>query len=261
MSINSIFRGLVSVRSKSSNAFAADWGAYFGMTLGIAIVNIVRAVTIPIAILTVFAFVPRRVMSRSVERFIVWFSFGQLPVLLVFTFVTLLLDKRYAVGFALVLDICLAFLLAQAIRDWPHKTGARIFLPIAAFMLVGTWAYSVPQPSKLGYLRDSGYWVGNEVPKNARVLTNDVRIAYYSGRAYGDSVRVWSDELNEPLSNAQLAPFSYFVLRAGNATDLPAAIVKLSDTQLVRSFAGKDGSYVFVYKRKQEAPANGQQKK
>jgi hypothetical protein len=237
------------------------WGAYFGMTLGIAVVNIVRAVTIPIAILTVFAFVPKRAMPRSVERFTVWFSFGQLPVLLVFTFVFLLLDKRYAVGFAIVLDICLAFLLSETLRDWPHKMRARIFLTIAAFVLVGTWAYNIPRPSKLGYLRDSGYWVGREVPKSARVLTNDGRIAYYSGRSYGDSIRVWSYGFEEPLSDAQLATFSYFVLRGGDVADLPAAIVKLSDAQLVRSFAGKDGNRVFVYKRTQEPSASGQQKK
>ena len=50
------------------------WSAYVGMFLGIATVNIVRAVTIPLAILTVFAFFPKRLMPRSVTEFILWFA-------------------------------------------------------------------------------------------------------------------------------------------------------------------------------------------
>ena len=51
------------------NGGGNEWGAYIGMVLGIAFVNIMRALTIPLAILTVFAFVPRPVMPRAASRF------------------------------------------------------------------------------------------------------------------------------------------------------------------------------------------------
>ncbi len=225
------------------------WGAYIGMTIGIAFVNIVRAITVPLAILTTFAFFPRRLMPRSVNEFVVWFAFGQLPILLLFTFWTLLLDKRYAAAMALVLDIPLAFLLAEAIRRWRAELAARIFLPIAALTLVVTWGFSVPRPSKLGYLQEAGRWIAQEVPASAKVLTNDFRISYFSRRPYGESMRLWAVGFTETPTDQQLAGYDYFVLQVEGADRLPPAIEKLSDKQVVRTFPGKDGASVVVLRR------------
>lgn len=61
----------------------------------------------------------------------------------------------------------------------------------------------------------------------------------------GSSVR--SNGFEQPLSDAQLATFSYFCLRVGDVADLPTAIVKLSDTQLfVRSPATANFTSFFL---------------
>jgi hypothetical protein len=228
------------------------WGAYFGMTLGIVIVNVVRAVTIPLAILAVFAFFPKRIMPRFVDGFVLWFTFGQLPVLLVFAFIMLFLDKRYAAGMALVLDIPLAFLLAEAIRQWRHESAARFFLPIMAVTLVVVWAFSIQQPSKLAYLKETGEWISHELPSNVRILTDDSRIAYFSGRPYGDTMRLWqwTYSFNAPPTDAQLNGFDYFILKAKDIDSLPLTVRNFSAKQLVHSFPGKDGDTVFVYARR-----------
>jgi hypothetical protein len=234
-----------------------SWGAYVGMTLGIATVNIVRAITIPLAILTVFAFFPKRLMPRAVNGFVLWFAFGQLPLLLAFTFVSLLLDKRYAVGMALVLDIPLAFLLAEAIRQWRLGSVARFFLPVVAVVLVAVWAFSLPRPSQLAYLKEAGQWIGQEAPSNAKIITNDARIAYFSGRPYGETMRMWAYGFNAPPTDAELAEFDYLILQARDENDLPAAIVNLPGKQLVRSFPGKDGKNIFAYVRNRTADTEG----
>lgn len=226
-----------------------SWGAYVGMTIGIATVNIVRAITIPLAILTVFAFYPKRLMPRVVNSFVLWFAFGQLPLLLVFTFVSLLLDRRYAVGMALVLDVPLAFLLANAIRQWRPGSVARFFLPVMAVVLVAVWAFSLPRPSQLAYLKDAGQWISQEAPSNAKIITNDARIAYFSGRPYGQTMRVWAYGFGAPPNDAELAEFDYLILQAKDENDLPAAVINLPGKQLVRSFPGKDGENIFVYVR------------
>jgi hypothetical protein len=234
------------------------WGAYVGMTLGIATVNIVRAITIPLAILTVFAFFPKRLMPRSVNGFVLWFAFGQLPVLLVFTFVMLLLDKRYAVALALVLDIPLAFLLAETIRQWRPGSAARIFLPATAIVLIAVATFAFPRSSKLGYLKEAGQWIGREMPSNARILTNDSRIAYFSGRPYGEAVRTWAYGWNAAPTDAELADFDCFAFKVEKASDLPAAVANVPDKKLVQTFAGKDGENVFVYVHEHvAAPAGG----
>ncbi len=233
------------------------WGAYIGMVLGIAVVNIVRAITIPLAILTTFAFYPRRLMPRSVSEFVLWFAFGQLPVLLLFTFWTLLLDKRYAAAMALVLDIPLAFLLAEAVRRWRSEVAARIFLPIAAVTLVVTWGFSVPRPSKLGYLKEAGRWIAHEVPATAKVLTNDFRVSYFSRRPYGESMGLWAPGFREAPTDQQLATYDYFVLQVEGADKLPPAIASLPDKELVRTFPGKDGASVIVLRRNRPGAAIG----
>jgi hypothetical protein len=225
-----------------------SWGAYVGMTLGIATVNIVREITIPLAILTVFAFFPKPLMPRSVNGFVLWFAFGQLPLLLVFTFVMLFLTNRYAAGIALVLDVPLAFLLAETIRQWRLGSGARFFLPVTAIVLVVVAAFGLPRPSKLGYLKEAGRWIGQHVPNNARIIANDARIGYFSGRTYGEAIRLWWPGREKP-TDAELAKLDYFAIKAKDADNLPAFVANLPGKELVRSFAGKDGESVFIYAR------------
>jgi hypothetical protein len=227
-----------------------SWGAYVGMTLGIATVNIVRAVTIPLAILTSFAFFPRRLMARPVNAFVLWFAFGQLPMLLLFTFVALFLDRRYATGLALVLNVALAFLLAEAVRLWQREKSARWLLPVVATSLLATWAFAVPRPTKLGYLKQAGQWVGRDLPATAAVLTNDMRIAYFSGRPYGGSVSIWTSGRFLTANEMDLSQFDYFVLQVESGTSVPAQVRSVSDEAPVRTFPGADGGEVVVYLRK-----------
>lgn len=233
-----------------------EWGAYIGMVLGIVVVNVVRSLSIPLAILTVFAFIPRPVMPRATSRFVLWFALGQLPMLFVLAFVMLFLDKRYAVGMVIVIDIALAFLMAEAIRRWRSDRLARIFTPIAAATLIGVFAFAVPKPSKLGYLKEAGLWIGQELPLSATIATNDSRIAYFSGRPY-DQVRIWTYGPKTPPTDAEVAKFDYFAFDVAGANDLPPKLANLSAKDLVHSFPGGGGRTVFIYRQIRPAAATG----
>lgn len=225
-----------------------EWGAYIGLVLGIVLVNVVRSLTIPLAILTVFAFFPKPVMSRLASRFVLWFALSQLPILFVLTFVMLYLDKRYAVGTILVIDIALAFLLAEVIRRCRSDLLARIFTPIAAATLIAVFAFAIPKPSKLDYLMEAGQYVGQELPSSATIVTNDTRIAYFSGRPF-DKVRVWNYKSNTPPTDAEMAVFDYFAFDVNNSGELPPKVSDLPTKELVRSFPGKNGRAVLIYRQ------------
>jgi hypothetical protein len=224
------------------------------MVLGIVVVNVVRSLTIPLAILTVFAFVPKPVMPRATSRFVLWFALGQLPMLFVLAFVMLFLDKRYAVGMALVIDISLAFLMAEAIRQWRSDLLARVFTPIAAATLIGVFAFAVPKPSKLGYLKEAGQWIGQELPQRATIVTNDARIAYFSGRPY-DQMRIRTYGPKSPPTDAEIAAFDYFAFAVANASELPPKIADLPAKELVHSFNSTDGHMVLIYRQVRPATA------
>jgi hypothetical protein len=225
-----------------------EWGAYIGIVLGIMVVNIVRALTIPLAILTIFAFYPRRVVPPAASRFMLWFALAQLPVLFVLTFVMLFLDKRYVAGMTLVFDIALAFLMAEAIRRFRSDMLARFFTPVAAAVLIGVFLFAVPKPTKLGYLKDAGQWIGHALPRPATIVTNDGRIAYFSGRPY-DEIRNWTYGPKTPPTDAEIAGIDYFVFDVADPGELPPKIADLAAKELVRSFPGQDGRTVLIYRQ------------
>jgi hypothetical protein len=171
-------------------------------------------------------------------------------MLILFTFVALFLDRRYATGLALVLNVALAFLLAETVRLWQHEKSARWLLPVLATSLIATWAFAVPRPTKLGYLKQAGEWVGRDVPASSAILTNDMRIAYFSGRPYGSSISVWTPGRLLATDKMDLSQFDYFVLQVESGSSLPAQVRSVSDEAPVRTFPGADGGEVVVYLRK-----------
>lgn len=232
-----------------------EWGAYVGMVLGIVVVNIVRSLTIPLTILVIFAYYPKRVMSQATNRFVLWFALAQLPMLFALAFVMLFLDKRYVAGLVIVVDIALAFLMAEAVRQWRSDLLARIFTPIAAATLIGVFAFAVPKPSNLGYLKEAGQWIGRELPRPASIITNDSRVAYFSGRPY-DEIRIWAYGPKTPPTDADMARYDYFVFDVAGPADLPARVADLSSKELVRSFPGTDRT-VLIYRQTRPTAASG----
>lgn len=216
------------------------WSAYVGMTIGIVAINVARAMSVPLALLAALSLRRAWRMPRPAAGFVGWFAVGQVLVLAVFTFVNMLLDKRYAVGLALLLDLALVFLLVRLKR--PAAIGV-------AVVLLAVWAVALPRPSKLDYLKTAGLWIGSDVAPADKVLTNDARIAYFSGRPYGATMRTWVYGFHVAPSAAELDAIDLFVLEARDPSELAPALQALPDKELVRTFEGRDGGRVFVYRR------------
>ena len=124
--------------------------AYVGITLAISAETIVRAVTIPIAILAVLAFWPRRLMPAFAASFVFWFAVWQLPLLLTFMVLTFFLDQRFAVMLTMLLTIPAAFTIGAAAAEWRERVpSARYLFPLAIVAVVMTWVVSVPRFTKL----------------------------------------------------------------------------------------------------------------
>jgi hypothetical protein len=178
--------------------------AYIGIVAAITVDSMLRAVTIPIAVLTVLAFTPRRVMPAFAGRFVGWFAWWQLPLLLTFMTFALFLDWRYAMGFALLAGIPAVFTLhAVAVAAQSGTWRDKLLLVAAIAAIVVPFALAVPKISNLAHLRDAGYWVRDKLPPETKVLTNEARIAYYSGRTYDGQIKVLElPRLKEGLANA-----------------------------------------------------------
>jgi hypothetical protein len=107
-------------------------------------------------------------------------------------------------GFALLAGIPAVFTLHAAATDAQSGGWRDKFLLIAAVAaVVIPFALAVPKISNLAHLRDAGYWVRDKLPPEKKVLTNEGRIAYYSGRTYDKQIKVLDlPRLKEGLANA-----------------------------------------------------------
>lgn len=111
--------------------------AYIGFSVAALVDALLRALTIPLAILALFAFAPRRLLSGFAARFILWFSGWQVVLLLAFVVLAFFLDWRFAMAFALVMTIPATFTVAEIAAQWRARIPAsRVLFPIALLAIV-----------------------------------------------------------------------------------------------------------------------------
>jgi hypothetical protein len=219
--------------------------AYVGITLAVAAETVIRAVTIPIAILAVVAFTPRRLMPDFAARFVLWFAGWQLPLLLAFMALTFFLDLRFAIMLTLLLTIPAAFTLSAAAVEWRQRVPrARYLFPVAVLAVVIPWAVNVPRLTKLEYLRDAGHWIGANTPAGAKILTNDARIAYFSGRAYNHDIvpRTIAETTDQDIRWAD-----YLAIEVDSGRT-PAVVTNDPQSRLVATISGSDGRRVLIFR-------------
>jgi 4-amino-4-deoxy-L-arabinose transferase-like glycosyltransferase len=218
--------------------------AYAGVVVSITLDVLLRALTIPIAVLAVLAFTPQRLLNDGTFRFVGWFALWQIPLLLIFMTFTMFLDWRYAMPFALMAGIPAVFTVDAIAKEWSSGIlRARYLLPVALAALILGFVLVFPGFSKLNYLREAGYWAKNQVPAGATILTNDNRIAYFSARPYESGVRLRTTDL---LADS-LKDTDYMLLSLDRGGDPPAFVNGLQ-SKLVGTFSGQGGQRVLAYK-------------
>lgn len=218
-------------------------GLSYGSTVAILTIDsCLRATTIPLAILALICFVPRRLTSPFATNFIAWFSAWQIPVLLAFTTSNLFLDWRYAMLLAFLFAIPASFTVCELSKDAKHGTANRrgVFLAAILAILI-PWLIALPRYTRLDHLKQAGIWIAGNLPKDAIVLVNDGRIAYYSGRAYETTITV------SKLADLDWPSSSYAVLDLKSA---PPDKLQANEKQgkLMNIIPGLDGHNVYIYR-------------
>jgi hypothetical protein len=218
--------------------------AYLGFSVAALVDAVLRAATIPLAILAVFAFTPRRLLSDFAARFVVWFCGSQLVLLLGFVLTSFFIDWRFAMLFALLMTIPAIFTVAEVAEEWRARLpGSRLLMPIVLLAVVVPWIVEFPRFSKLEHLRQAGQWIGSNVPAHAKVLTNDGRIAYFSGRAFPGEILLL---MVADTTDRAVREVDYVAVEA--ARNAPPAFV--TRDRLVATIDGANNRSVFIYKTK-----------
>lgn len=219
--------------------------AYIGFSIVALLDALLRALTIPLAILALFAFTPRRLLSGFAARFVLWFSGWQVALLLAFMLVAFFIDWRFAMAFALIMTIPAAFTVAEVATLARARLPAyRVLFPIVLLAVIVPWILDVPRSSKLDYLRDAGHWISRNLPPNAKVLTNDGRIAYFSGRAFQSEIllRPTAETTDRTIGEVDYVA----VVAARNAP--PPFVTQDLQSRMITTIDGADNRSVFIYK-------------
>lgn len=217
--------------------------AYAGIVWAITLDVLLRALTMPIAVLAIFAFLPRRLLPEFATRFVGWFAWWQLPLLLTFMAFALFLDWRYAMAFALVGGIPAVFALEAAAHN--ASFGGRrekLVLYAAVGAIVIPFMLAVPKVSNLSYMRDAGYWIRDELPVGTGILTNEGRLAYFSGRAYEREIRFRVTEgLKDSLPGAD-----YLLLHIHS--EVSPSMPGIDQAKIVATFKGEGDGRIVAYR-------------
>lgn len=114
--------------------------AFSGAILAISVDIFLRAVTLPIVALAALAFTPRRLLSNYTSNLVMWLVGWQLPILIVFLAISLVLDWRYAMSAALVLTIPAAFTVHEIEKRWrAGEKNYQLFFVAALLALIVPW--------------------------------------------------------------------------------------------------------------------------
>lgn len=223
------------------------WQAYVSIAVGLALIQIVRALTPVYALYGLFAFLPHRLLPARATLPVVWFAVGQLPMLILFTFINALLDWRWAMGFAL---IAMFATVACATASWRELLMARprafLVFPSIVVAFAIAWMLDIPQPSKLGHYKEAGDWVLKNVPAKARIWMNEPRIAYFADRNYHEVAGVAKILFLQQTDFEKRGDIDVFVfssMAAGRTLPLPA-LSRAAVT--VATFPGENGDFVQI---------------
>lgn len=216
--------------------------AIAGIILAITLDALLRALTIPIAVLSALAYWPRLVMPELAGKVVAWFAGWQIPLLLTFAVFSLFVDWRYAMAFSLMASIPAVFTLDAVAQDFATCFRAKVLLAMAVATVLVPSALAFPRYSKFGYLRDAGVWIRDQVPPAAKIVTNDGRIAYYSDRRYDHDITVRPTALlGQSLTGADYV--FVHVERVGQAIGS-----NMEHARLVGTFSGSSGGQVLAYR-------------
>jgi hypothetical protein len=223
-----------------------EWVSYLSLTIGITVYGVLRALTWPLALLAALAFVPRRLIPDYPARLVLWFAGWQIPVLLLFVFFNAFITWRYGMTVALLMTIPAVFTVAWVARDWLSGTQTWRWPAAATLALVvGLSVLYFPKPNRLAYLMEAAQWIKENTPPSARIMTNDGRIAYFSGRKYDAQIIITG--IPTPPSEQDWEDVDFAVINVDRG-GVPAYVASREGAEFLATVSEGRGRKVVAYR-------------
>jgi len=164
------------------------WPVTLLMVAWIVFSESVEALTLPFALLLLVALVrgrPLLELSRPLRRALWIVCLVHLAVLLAFAGVRFFLTPRYPIALTLTLALFVPFAINRLVFEplRPVSGLARYFVAgFVALLILVNAVEGLDSFSRKSHIREAGLWLRQNVPADARLISNDIKFLYYADR-------------------------------------------------------------------------------
>ncbi|OGT47414.1 MAG: hypothetical protein A3E83_01555 [Gammaproteobacteria bacterium RIFCSPHIGHO2_12_FULL_41_20] len=240
----------------SESARDASWVLFFVVMLGY-VQNIIANLSVAYTLLVIYAWWKAQPIFKKSNQLVLYgYLFVNVLVTGVFFLQHLFLSKRYLIALSIILMVWVPFALDDLLKQYQSDTRVivrRVFLPILALLIFisalgGVFDFGYSKQ----YIRNAGHWVALNVPKTARLYSNDSQVMYYS-QHFGNEIFNKTQEYADVsvIEHGKWKRYDFLAIRINKQDfiDQSAFLQKLPLIP-VRVFANKRGDQVRIYQVK-----------
>ena len=175
-----------------------------------------------------------------------------LVVLAAILLLRLFLTGRFPLALSMTLLLAVPFRLAALYARWQENRvrGARrgwIF-PLVCVLLMLTALDGLYEPTEKGYLKAAGLWLKDNTPAQARLISNDPLVLWYSGKSRGEPHARYGWQATLKLARSPTLGYDYLAVRVKRTQkEQGSSLIATVGRPPAAVFANTKGDKVLVF--------------
>jgi len=186
---------------------------------------------------------------------IIWVSILNIIILVVFILPQSFLQSRFVYPLVLILLLMVPFVLSELYDKWKLSKATTskyvcLFYILCVLLVINALEGLVSLPGCSDYyVKNAGIWLQDNIPSDARLYTNNMKIKYYRG-AFNERPFGFRKNVTEKwLETIPVNQYDYFALwiKHKNYPD-PQKISSVFGSNPIQEFRNKKNDVVLIYK-------------
>lgn len=163
----------------------------------------------------------------------------------------LFLSKRYLMAQSFILMLFVPFAVNYIIENKTIPLRKSLLTIIFAWVLLANFHVIFWKKIPHYYLREAGSWIGQFIPANQSIFSNDEVVLYYANRNKNDLFKTMERYDNMAISHLPLEQFQYLAINTKkNNADKLLKMMRDQQAVLVNKFSNQKGQELLLYRRR-----------
>ncbi|MFQ5937535.1 MAG: hypothetical protein ACE5LB_14120, partial [Acidiferrobacterales bacterium] len=162
------------------------------------------------------------------------------------------LTGRFPLALSITLMLAVPFSLTALYARWQENRarGARQgwAFPLVCVLLILTALEGLYEPTRKGYLKEAGLWVKDNAPAQARLISNDPLVLWYSGKSRGEPHARYGWQATLELARSPTLGYDYLAVRVKRTQkEQGSSLIEAVGRPPAAVFANAKGDKVSVF--------------